>query len=175
MISTAAEMLGYKVIGNSIANSVSLSSLINDNMFIGEITEVISDSSNLGLLGLGGRTREIGNLFDLPTSDFEVFAGNYVTVDASSDVNLVEFDTRVFAIVGGEELVITSDVTFSDRSSSWDKEVLAVGTAKELNIAAGATNEYQGNCLGMGAGKISVSSNLGSKQEAAWVLAHSKI
>ena len=153
MIAIAAEMLGYEDIGNGIANSVSLSSLNNDNMFIGELTKVISDSSNLGLLGLGGRTREIGNLFDLTTNDFEVFAGNHVTVDASSDVNLAEFDTKVFAIVGGEELVITSDVTFSDRSSSWDKEVLAVGVAKELNIAAGATIEYKGNYLGMGAGK----------------------
>ena len=153
MIATAAKMLGYDDIGNSITNSVSISSLNDDNMFIGELTEVISDSSNLGLLGLGGRTKDIGNLFDLTTNDFEVFAGNNVTVDASSDVNLAEFDTKVFAIVGGEELVISNDVIFTDRSSSWNKEVLAVGAAKELNIAAGTTVEYQGNYLGLGAGK----------------------
>ena len=153
MIATAAEMLGYEDIGNRISSSVSISSLNSNNMYIGELTSVLSDSTNLGLLGLGGRTKEIGNLFDLTTNDFEVFAGNNVTVDAGSVVDLAEFDTKVFAIVGGEELVISSDVTFSDRSSSWDKEVLAVGAAKELNIAPGSTVEYQGNYLGLGAGK----------------------
>jgi len=153
MIATAAKMLGYEDIGNDITSSVSASSLNQNNSFIGNLTEVLTNTKNLGLLGLGEQTKKIGNLFDLTTNDFEAFAGNKVTIDATSTVDLAEFNTKIFAIVGGEEMNVASDVTFSDRSSSWDKEALAIGAAKKLEITPGTTIEYQGNYLGLGAGK----------------------
>jgi len=55
------------------------------------------------------------------------------------------------AIVGGDDLHIAGDVTFSDRINSWDKETLAIGAADDLTIASGSTIEYTGNYLGLGA------------------------
>ena len=227
MIGTAAEYSGNKEIGEAITASVNAGSLNEENSFIGNLTEVLSNSSNLDILG--SRNKDIANLFDLTTDDFEAYLGNDVTIntdrffyweyddmprheDESSKVyvtntsaypgywnqeyqfisfetgqpielmfnyetqlyydpetkntfteedlqlyqenkivDLSERSTKIFTIAGGDDLFINSDVTFSERGSTWDKEVLAVGAADELTIAEGKTIEYLGNYLGLGA------------------------
>ena len=227
MIGTAAAFSGNADIGAAITASINAGSLNEDNSFIGNLTDVLSSGNNLGILG--SRDKDIGNLFDLTTDDFEAYLGNDVTIDTdrffyyeydqtprdmdSSNkvyvtetsaypgywnmdyefisfatgqpieyqydyetqtyydpatqqtyteaemqlyqenkiVDLSERPTKVFAIAGGDDLHIASDVTFSSRASSWDKEVLAVGAADDLTIAAGKTIEYQGKYLGLGA------------------------
>ena len=226
MIGTAATFSGNADIGAAITSSINAGSLNEDNSFIGNLTEVLSSGNNLGILG--SRDKDIGNLFNLTTDDFEAYLGNDVTIDTdrffyyeydqtpreidSSNkiyvtdtsaypgywnqqqfisfetgepieyqyddetqtyydpatqrtfteadmqlyqenkiVDLSERSTKVFAIAGGDDLHIASDVTFSSRASTWDKEVLAVGAADDLTVAAGKTIEYLGKYLGLGA------------------------
>lgn len=227
MIGTAAAFSGNADIGAAITASINAGSLNEDNSFIGNLTDVLSSGNNLGILG--SRDKDIGNLFNLTTDDFEAYLGNDVTIDTdrffyyeedltprgmdtsnkiyvtdtsaypgywNQEYNFISFETgqpielmwdyetemyydtntqqtyseedmqlyqenkivdlsarptKVFAIAGGDDLHIASDVTFSSRASSWDKEVLAVGAADDLTIAAGKTIEYQGKYLGLGA------------------------
>ena len=149
MIGLAAEYSGNDVIGAAITDAVNLGNLSESNSWIGELTEVLSNSSNANILG--ARSKEIGGLLDITTDDFVAYAGKDVTIEAGSQVDLSSHGTKVFAIVGGDDLHIAGDVTFSDRSSSWDKEALAIGAADDLTVASGSTIEYQGNYLGLGA------------------------
>ena len=231
MIGTAAEFSSNAEIGEAITNSVTASSLNEENSYIGALTDVLSGTNNLGILG--SRNKPIGNLFNLTTDDFEAYLGKTVTIDtdhisyyvyeqgsdnkitvtdtssyrgywresetdmygsyefvslstgevielewdydvealvdiatneqySSEDtqlhlqqenkiVDLSERDTKIFAIAGGDNLEIASDVTFSSRASTWDKEALAIGAANRLTIAEGKTIEYEGNYLGLGA------------------------
>jgi hypothetical protein len=149
MISLAADFSGNAVIGKAIEDAVNAGNLSETNSWEGALTEVLSNSSNLDILG--SRSHEIGGLLDLSTDDFEAFVGKDVTIEAGSQVDLSSHGTKVLAIAGGDDLHVAGDVTFSDRASSWDKETLAIGAADNLTIADGSTVEYKGNYLGLGA------------------------
>ena len=148
MISVWASYSGNEAIGSAIEDSVTASSINESNGFIGRLTEVLSSSRNLDILGT--RAKEIGDIFKLGTDDFEAYAGNDVTVEAGSQVDLSPHGTKIFAIVAADDLHIAGDVSFSDRSSTWDKEALAIGAVEHLTIASGSTIEYKGNYLGLG-------------------------
>ena len=229
MIGTAAEYSGNADIGDAIMNSVTASTLNEENSFIGDLAYVLSGTNNLDILG--SRNKAVGNLFNLNTDDFEAYLGKKVIIDtdrlsyyiyegeshvtvtdtsaykgywresdmseynhyefvsfstgevielewdyeaeslvdiatgeeySSEDtqlhaamenkiVDLSERDTKIFAIASGVNMEIASDVTFSSRASTWDKEALAIGAANRLTIAEGKTIEYEGNYLGLGA------------------------
>jgi hypothetical protein len=149
MIALAAEFSGNIEIGQAIEDALNNGNLNDSNGWVGNLTEVLSNSSNANLLGT--RSHKIGGLLDLTTDDFEAYAGKDVTIEAGSHVDLSAHSTKILAIVGGDDLHIAGDVTFSDRSSTWDKETLAIGAADQLTIADGSTVNYNGNYLGLGA------------------------
>jgi hypothetical protein len=149
MIELGASYSGNQTIASAITSAIDTGSLSSEDGYVGKLSAVLSNSSNYGLLG--ARNKGVGNLFNLTTDDVEAFAGKNVTINTTSEVDLSSQSTKVFAIAGGNDLTISSDVTFSKRSSTWNKETLAIGAADDLTITKGTTVEYKGNYLGLGA------------------------
>jgi hypothetical protein len=149
MIELGANYSGNQSISSAITSAVNSGTLSAQDGYVGKLSTVLSNTSNYSLLG--GRSKNVGDLFKLTTDDVEAFAGKNVTINTTSEVDLSGQSTKVFAIAGGNDLTISSDVTFSQRSSTWNKEALAIGAADDLTIAKGKTVEYKGNYLGLGA------------------------
>jgi len=149
LIELGANYSGNQTIGSAIKSAVNSGTLSADDGYVGKLSAVLSNTSNYGLLG--ARNKGVGNLFNLTTDDVEAFAGKNVTINTTSEVDLSGQSTKVFAIAGGNDLSISSDVTFSKRGSTWNKETLAIGAADDLTISKGKTVEYKGNYLGLGA------------------------
>jgi hypothetical protein len=154
MIELGANYSGNKTIASAITDAVNSGTL--QDGYVGKLSAVLSKESNYGLLG--ARNKDVGNLFNLTTDDVEAFAGKNVTINTTSEVDLSSQSTsespkepKVFAIAAGNDLTISSDVTFSKRGSTWNKETLAIGAADDLTISKGKTVEYKGNYLALGA------------------------
>jgi hypothetical protein len=149
MIELGANYSGNQSISSAITSAVNSGTLSAEDGYVGKLSAVLSNTSNYGLLG--ARNKDVGNLFNLTTDDVEAFAGKNVTINTTSEVDLSAQSTKIFAIAGGNDLSISSDVTFSKRGSTWNKETLAIGAADDLTISKGKTVEYKGNYLGIGA------------------------
>jgi hypothetical protein len=147
MIELGANHSGNQTIASAITDAVNSGTL--QDGYVGKLSAVLSKESNYGLLG--ARNKGVGNLFNLTTDDVEAFAGKNVTINTTSEVDLTSQSTKVFAIAAGNDLTISSDVTFSKRGSTWNKETLAIGAADDLTISKDKTVEYKGNYLGLGA------------------------
>lgn len=131
------------------------------NGYVGELTRVLSDSTNTDLLNTR-QFNKVGDLFGLTTDDFTAYAGKSVTIRAGSTVDVSKWvgrdaeasdKTKVFTFAAGEDLKIEGDVTFTNGGHEAMDHALAVGAASDLEIAEGATVKYDGSNFGLGAAK----------------------
>ncbi len=150
-----------QVLAENIVQVLDHGGLAAANGYVGELTRVLSNSTNSGVLGARQFNR-VGELFGLTTDDFTAYAGKNVTVQAGSTVDVSKWvgrsaqapdKTKVFTFAAGEDLKIEGDATFTNGGYEAMDHALAIGAASDLEIAEGATVKYDGANLGLGAAK----------------------
>ena len=149
------------LLAENIVNVIDGGGLSSANGFVGELTRVLSDSTNSNVLN-SRQFQDTGDLFGLTTDDFTAYAGKNVTVRGGSTVDISKWvgrdseapdATKVFTFAAGEDLKIEGDVTFTNNGYEAMDHALAVGAASDLEIAEGSTVKYDGSNFGLGAGK----------------------
>ena len=148
-------------IADSIVNLIDKGGLSAANGYVGELSQVLSNTDNTNVLN-ARHFNDVDDLFGLTTDDFTAFAGKNVTISAGSTVDVSKWvgrdapspdKTKVFTFAAGEDLKIEGDVTFTNGGHEEMDHALAVGAASDLVISEGATVKYDGSNFGLGAAK----------------------